>query len=141
MQIPSTQKVPVSHSTLVTQAAPASPIGQVSTAPPVPVPVPLPVPLLWEGTQIVPLQVRPLLGQQATSVQESPFMWHPEPVVVPEPFTPPVPVPLLVVPLLLVPQAIANATTASKAPRRPNEIKLFISSLRFREADFRGHSF
>jgi len=54
--------------------------------------------------------------------------------VVPEAFTPPVPappVPLLVVPPLLLPQATANAPTASKAPRRPNEIKLFMCSLRF----------
>jgi len=52
---------------------------------------------------------------------------------------PPVPVPL-VVELVVLPQAKESAATASRQPRSPDVIKLFMSSLRFREADFHGHS-
>jgi hypothetical protein len=89
----------------------------------------------WEVTHTLVLlsQVRFWSGQQATSAHEAFSLAHPEaPVVVP--FTlpvPPPPVPLLLVPPPLVPQATARATTASKAPRRPNVIKLFMCSLRF----------
>jgi hypothetical protein len=104
--------------------------------------VPLPVPVDWVPMQMVPLQVRLWPVQQGTSVLHlSPDMGHP-PVVVPVLFAPvPAPPVPLVVPLLLVPQATANATIASRAPRRPNVIKLFMCSLRFREGDFHGHSF